>query len=353
MPDGGREVADNHPLRRVITQTPNGWQTPFEFREQLQISLGMRGNAFSLIERSGNGKVTGLIPVKASDVTVLKGNDRLPYYQFLDPLSGRPTEPVPQRMVHHVRWGSVNGYVGLSPILLHANQIGYGMAVQEYAGKSFVNGPGLAGVLERPRDATAIKDQAAIDKLQSDWIAKFGGSDNAGKVALLQEGMTFRPLTMNNVDADLINALSLSVTDAARIYRVPPHMIGELTKTTSWGTGIESQSIGFVIYTLLPWIKRHEQAMMRDLLDSKERESLYVEFNVAGLMRGDQQSRYTAYALGRQWGWLSKNDVRRLENLPPIPEGDDYLTPLNMTPGNVPADQPSAKAQHEIEDILQ
>lgn len=343
-------MARNHPLRAVITQRPNDWQTPFEYREQSQMSLGMRGNAFSMIQRNGSGTVTGLIPVKADEVTVLRGNDRRPYYQFLDPMSGKPTEPVPQRMVHHVRWGSVNGYVGLSPILLHANQIGYGMAVQEYAGKSFVNGPGLAGVLERPKESTAITDQTTIDKLKSDWIAKFGGSGNAGKVALLQEGMTFRPLTMNNVDADLINALSLSVMDAARIYRVPPHMIGELTKTTSWGTGIESQSIGFVIYTLLPWIKRHEQAMMRDLLKSTERDDYYIEFNVAGLMRGDQESRYKAYALGRQWGWLSKNDVRRLENMPRIPDGDDYLTPMNMT--GVP-DQPSPKVQYDIEEILQ
>lgn len=344
--DDEREVAKDHSLRKIITQRPNDWQTPFEYREQSQMALGMRGNAFSLIERGGDGAVTGLVPVKPSEVIVLKGADRRPYYQITDPVSGTPSDPIPQRMVHHVRWGTLNGYVGLSPILLHANQLGYGMAVQQYAGKSFVNGPGLAGVLERPSGTPAIKDQKEIDKIKSDWIAKFGGTDNAGKVALLQEGMKFTPLAMNNVDADLINAMSLSVIDAARIYRVPPHMIGELTKTTSWGTGIEQQSIAFVIYTLLPWLKRHEQAMRRDLLNDKERQDYYIEFNVAGLMRGDQKSRFDAYAQGRQWGWLSVNDVRRLENMPPVPEGDAYLQPMNMTP--------AAKAQiaTEIEEII-
>jgi len=272
----------------------------------------------------------------------------MPYYR----IDGQ--DPIPQRMVRHVRWWSLNGYVGVSPIMLHANAIGHAQAIQQYAGKSFLNGTALSGVIERPKDAPPIKDQSVIDRITDRWQQMYGGAGNAKRVAMLQEGMTFRALSMTNVDAELILALKLANLDIARIYKVPPHMIGELDKATF--SNIEHQAIQFVIYTLLPWIKRHEQAMMRDLLLPSERDEYYIEFNVSGLLRGDQASRYAAYAVARQWGWLSVNDIRRLENMPPIKGGDTYLQPLNMVDAAkpLPATPPkaSAEAVAEIEGIL-
>lgn len=346
--DGGREVAKDHPLYRILAHSPNEWQTPLEFREQSQMSAGTRGNSYSIIGRDPDGTVTGLYPVSCETVQVMKGPDLLPYYR----IDGQ--DPVPQRMVHHVRWWSLNGYVGVSPIMLHANSIGYAAAIQQYAGKSFLNGTALSGVIERPRESAPIKDQGVIDRITDKWQQMYGGSSNAKRVAMLQEGMTFKALSMTNVDAELIPALKLTSLDIARIYKVPPHMIGELDKATF--SNIEHQAIQFVIYTLLPWIKRHEQAMMRDLLLPSERNEYYIEFNVSGLLRGDQASRYAAYAVARQWGWLSVNDIRRLENLPPITGGNTYLQPLNMVDAAkpLPAQMPKAdpKVVAEIEGIL-
>lgn len=346
--DSGREAAKDHPLYRILAHAPNEWQTPLEFREQSQMSAGTRGNSYSIIGRDPDGTVTGLYPLSCETVQVMRGPDLLPYYR----IDGQ--EPVPQRIVHHVRWWSLNGYVGVSPIMLHANSIGYAQAIQQYAGKSFLNGTALSGVIERPRESAPIKDQGVIDRITDKWQQMYGGSSNAKRVAMLQEGMTFKALSMTNVDAELIPALKLTTLDIARIYKVPPHMIGELDKATF--SNIEHQAIQFVIYTLLPWIKRHEQAMMRDLLLPSERDEYYIEFNVSGLLRGDQASRYAAYAVARQWGWLSVNDIRRLENLPPITGGDTYLQPLNMAdaakplPDQMPKADPRAVA--EIEGIL-
>ncbi|MEH6434298.1 phage portal protein [Massilia sp. DD77] len=346
--DEGREAAKDHPLYRILAYAPNEWQTPLEYREGSQLSAGSRGNSYSIIGRDGDGTVTGLYPVPAQSVVVMKGSDLRPYYQ----IDGQ--EPIPQRMVHHVRWWSLNGYVGLSPIMLHANAIGHAQAIQQYAGKSFLNGTALSGVIERPREAAPIKDPNVIDRITDQWQQRYGGTGNAKRVAMLQEGMTFKALSMTNVDAELIPALKLTALDIARIYKVPPHMIGELDKATF--SNIEHQAIQFVIYTLLPWIKRHEQAMMRDLLLPSERDEYYIEFNVSGLLRGDQKSRYESYAIARQWGWLSVNDIRRLENLPPVKGGDVYLQPLNMVDAAkpLPAQMPKAdpKVVAEIEGIL-
>jgi HK97 family phage portal protein len=337
--DGGRESAKDHPLYRILAYAPNEWQTPFEYRENSQLKAGTRGNSISLIGRDGDGTVTGLYPVDTESVQVLKGPDLLPYYR----IDGQ--ELIPQRMVHHVRWWSLNNYVGMSPIMLHANAIGHAQAIQQYAGKSFLNGTALSGVIERPRESSPIKDQSVIDRITDRWQQMYGGSTNAKRVAMLQEGMTFKPLSMTNVDAELIPALKLTSLDIARIYKVPPHMIGELDKATF--SNIEHQAIQFVIYTLLPWIKRHEQAMMRDLLLPGERDEYYIEFNVSGLLRGDQGSRYAAYAVARQWGWLSVNDIRRLENLPPIKGGNTYLQPLNMVDAAKPLPVTPVKASAE------
>lgn len=326
--DGGRKPATSHPAYDLLKYAPNDWQTPFESREYSQTALGLRGNAYSFIERDGRGRPTALIPLNPGDVQVYKGQNLMPYYSI------EGGTPVPARFIHHVRWVSLDKYTGLSPIALHANSIGYSMALEEYGGKSFLHGTALSGVLERPRESSAITDQKAIDDLTAKWQAKFGGAANAGKVALLQEGMTFKALTMNNVDAELINALKLAGHDVARIYKMPLPMVGFMEAATY--NNVENLQIQFVIYTLMPWLKRHEQALQRDLLLPSERSKFYIEFNIGGLLRGNQEARFKAYAVARQWGWLSVNDIRRLENLPPVEGGDVYLQPLNMVAAGMP-----------------
>lgn len=352
--DGGqRQVAVDHPLYQVLRYQPNPFQTPYDRVELSQMSAGLRGNSYSLIDRGDDGQVRELWPLDTDKVTVLKGPDLLPYYR----VAGVP-DPLPMRLVHHVRWHSHNGYVGLSPMQLHADSVGLALAVRQFTGKSFANGATLSGVIERPKEVAAIKDQASIDSIVDQWGAKYSGIDNSKKVALLQEGMTFKPVSMTNVDADLAALLKLSAVDGARIYKIPLPMVNDLDKA-NYNT-IEQLLIQFVVFALLPWAKRHEQAMMRDFLLDGDRKRYFIEFNLSGLMRGDQKSRYESYAIGRQWGWLSVNDIRRLENQPPVAGGDTYLQPLNMVAANGAAADPKNPAvraqlemqQREIERML-
>jgi len=341
--DGGREPARDHPLYDILKYAPNPWQTPFERMESAQNSAGLRGNAYNYIDRNGRGEITGLYPISADKVTVLKGNDLRPYFRVGN------AEPLSQEHIHHVRWASFDNYVGLSPIMLHANDIGHLQALRDYAAKSFRHGSALSGVLERPKDAPRIESQAAVDQLTAAWAERYSRSMSPGAVALLQEGMTFKPLTLSNVDLELIQALNLGGADIARIYKTPLPMVGSLESIKY--DNVENMQIQFVVYCLMSWIRRHEQAMHRDLLGVKERTEFFIEFNVGGLLRGNISARYAAYAVGRQWGWLSINDIRRLENLPPVPGGDVYLQPLNMIDATKPLPAPGTADPKAVDEI--
>lgn len=344
-----RERATDHPLYDLIHNQPNQKDSAFEFNEQRMGHLGLRGNSYSLIDRDGSGYITELIPVNPDKVAVLKGPDGLPYYQLL----GEGNKILSMRQVHHVKAFSLDGFVGLSPIQTNADTIGLTMAVDEHASRVFANGTTLSGVIESPKDGAKFPSQQKVDDFLNKFVERHSGLRNAFSVALLQEGMQYKQLAMNNEQAQLLESRKFGISEICRLYKVPPHMIGDLERATN--NNIEHQGLQFVIYTLLAWLKRIEGAMMRDLLLPSERRDLYIEFNVSGMLRGDQKSRYESYALGRQWGWLSVNDIRRLENLSPVAGGDIYLTPLNMIQtGKLPDGITKATAEqlNEIEAIL-
>lgn len=321
----GRVRATDHPLYDLIHNQPNQKDTSFEYYEQGMGCLGIRGNHFALIERDADANIKELIPIHPDKVMVLKGPDGLPYYHLTE-----VNETLPMRMIHHIKAFSFDGFVGVSPIQSNVDTLGLALATEEHASGVFANGTTMSGVIERPKESGSIESQAKVDELLNKWKERHSGLRNAFSVALLQEGMTYRQLSMDNEKAQLLESRRFSVEEICRLYKIPLHMVQLNDKTTSWGSGIESMSLGFVIYTLLPWLKRIEAAQTRDLLLPSERGKYYIEFNVQGLLRGDQKSRYESYAIGRQWGWLSVNDIRRLENMPPISGGNRYLTPLNM-----------------------
>lgn len=346
---GGRERATDHPLYDVIHSQPNRKDTTFEYYEQGMGHLALEGNEFSLIERDGAGYPIELIPIHPKKVGVLKGQDGLPYYQMLD----YKNQILPMRSVHHVKAFSLDGYVGISPIATNADTIGLAMATDRHASAVFQRGATMAGVIERPRESPAIKDQANVDRVLDKFTERHGGGlRNIFSVAMLQEGMQYKQLAMDNEKAQLLESRNFGVVEVCRLYRVAPNMIQHLDKATF--NNIEHLGLQFVIYTLMPWIKRKEAAMMRDLLIPSERKNLYIEFNVSGLLRGDQKSRFEAYAIARQWGWLSVNDIRRLENMPPIKGGDRYLSPMNMVDSQQMQNSLNATPQQmqEIEGIL-
>lgn len=326
--NGGREKATDHPLYNVIRHQPNKKDTAFEFYEQGQGCIGMRGNHYSLIERDSNAHVKELIPIHPDKMGVLKGPDGLPYYHLIE-----QNETLPMRMVHHVKSFSFNGYTGVSPIQVAANTIGLAIATDEHASRVFLGGTAMAGVIERPKEVATIDSQEKIDKILAKWTERHSGLRNFFKVAMLQEGMTYKQLAMKNEEAQLLESRKFGVEEIARLYKIPRHFIqdsnGQNFNTT------EQMGLVFVMYTLMSHIKRREAAMMRDLVLPEERAKYYIEFNVSSLLRGDQKGRYEAYAIARQWGWLSVNDIRRLENMPPLKSGGDvYLTPLNMVDTN-------------------
>lgn len=345
--NGGRQRATDHPVYDLIHTQPNRKDTAFEYFEQQQGLLGLDGNSFALIERDGSGYPRELIPVNPNKVLVLKGPDGMPYYKLTE-----VGEILPMRMMHHVKVFSLDGFIGNSPILTNPDVMGLALAVEEHAAQVFRRGTTMSGVIERPKEASTIKSQDAIDRLLAKWTDRYSGVRNAFSVALLQEGMSYKQLSQDNEKAQLLESRKWGAEEICRLYKIPPHMIQLLDRATN--NNIEHQALQFVMYTLLAWLKRHESAMMRDLLLPSERRDLYIEFNVSGLLRGDQKSRYESYAMGRQWGWLSVNDIRRMENLPPIEGGDKYLTPLNMVDSSIISGLPKAtpKQISEIEAVL-
>lgn len=235
--------------------------------------------------------------------------------------------------VLHIPGLGFDGLVGYSPIAMAKNAIGLAIATEEYGAKFFANGAAPSGVLEHPG---TIKDP---QRVRDAWMSQFSGSRNAGKVAVLEEGMKYTPISISPEQAQFLETRKFQINEIARIFRVPPHMVGDLEKSSF--SNIEQQSLEFVKYTLDPWVIRWEQSLQRTLLSSEEKKRYYFKFNLEGLLRGDYASRMTGYATARQNGWMSANDIRELENLDRIPAelgGDLYLINGNMLPlGNAGA----------------
>ena len=229
--------------------------------------------------------------------------------------------------VLHIPGLGFDGLVGYSPIAMAKNAIGLSIAAEEYGSKFFANGATPSGILEYPG---TVKDP---DRVRESWNAGFGGSSNAHKVAVLEEGMKYTPISISPNEAQFLETRKFQIDEIARMFRVPPHMVGDLDKSSF--SNIEQQSLEFVKYTLDPWVSRWEQSIARRLFSEEEKKKYFVKFNVDGLLRGDYQSRMQGYATARQNGWMSANDIRELENLDRIPAeegGDLYLINGNMLP---------------------
>ena len=329
--NGGKEKAADHPLYFLLHDEPNPEMTSFVFRETLMTHLLLWGNAYAQIIRNGKGEVIGLYPLMPDRMGVERDSKGQLYYEYTVSMEDAPTVKgstviLPPTEVLHIPGLGFDGLVGYSPIAMAKNAIGMAIACEEYGAKFFANGAQPSGVLEHPG---TIKDPTRV---RESWQSTFGGSHNANKVAVLEEGMKYTPISISLEQAQFLETRKFQINEIARIFRVPPHMVGDLEKSSF--SNIEQQSLEFVKYTLDPWVSRWEQSMARSLLTAEEKKKYFVKFNVDGLLRGDYQSRMNGYAVGRQNGWMSANDIRELENLDRIPEevgGDLYLINGNMT----------------------
>lgn len=330
--DGGKERAVNHPLYLLLHDEPNPEMTSFVFRETLMTHLLLWGNAYAQIIRNGKNEVIGLYPLMPNKMTVDRDANGQIYYSYqrsndeANTMSGSIVT-LKQEDVLHIAGLGFDGLVGYSPIAMAKNAIGMAIACEEYGAKFFANGATPGGILEHPG---TIKDP---QRVRDSWNSAFGGSSNANKVAVLEEGMKYTPISISPEQAQFLETRKFQINEIARIFRVPPHMVGDLEKSSF--SNIEQQSLEFVKYTLEPWVVRWEQSMMRSLLSPQEKSTYFIKFNLEGLLRGDYQSRMNGYAIGRQNGWMSANDIRELENLDRISAdegGDLYLVNGNMLP---------------------
>ena len=332
--DGSKEKYLDHPLWRVLHDEPNPEMTSFVFRETMMNHLLLTGNAYAQIIRNARGEVVALYPLMPDRMNVDRDSQGRLYYRYRRSIDDAPEVGknkqsdvilAPSDVLHILGLG-FDGLVGYSPITMAKNAVGLAIAAEEYGAKFFANGAAPSGVLEHPG---TIKDP---ERIRQSWQSTFGGSSNSNKIAVLEEGLKYTPIAISPEQAQFLETRKFQINEIARIFRVPPHMLADLEKSSF--SNIEQQSLEFVKYTLDPWVIRWEQAMNKSLLLESEKRDVYTKFNVDGLLRGDYASRMTGYATARQNGWMSANDIRQLENLDRIPVelgGDLYLINGAMT----------------------
>jgi len=322
--NGGRDVATDHPLYAVLHDQMNPSLTAFEGREWLVMAVLIYGNAYARIERDGRGQVTGLYPFAPGNVSV----ERMPSGRLRYKVSGQNggVQILLQEEVLHLRYRTRDGVMGLSPIQIAAATFGLALAQQDQAGSQVENSFRPAGALVFPGNVPKV----GKDRVLATFKDRFVGALKNNEVMILDGGAKFETFQIPNKDSEFLDSRKLSNLDVCRVYGVPPSVAGITDDATYSNIGEESRAL--VVRCLAPWAKRIEQAMNMALLTPEARQSYFIEHDLAGLLRGDLKTRYEAYKIGRDGGWLSSNEIRGWENLSEIDGGDSYMEPLNMKP---------------------
>lgn len=330
--DGGKKLVHDHPLYYLLHDEPNPEMTSFVFRETLMSHLLIWGNAYAQIIRDGTGRVLGLYPLLPDKMDVQRDDRGNIYYIYSRNSDENPMFKeygdirLKAEDVLHIPGLGFDGLIGYSPIAMAKNAVGMTLACEEYGASFFANGANPGGVLEHPG---VLKDPS---KVRESWNSVYRGVNNAHKIAVLEEGMKYQQIGIPPEEAQFLETRKFQINEIARLYRIPPHMVGDLDKSSF--SNIEQQSLEFVKYTLDPWVIRWEQSLQRSLFLPGEKGKYFIKLNVDGLLRGDYQSRMNGYAVGRQNGWFSANDIREMENMNPIPDeqgGNLYLINGAMT----------------------
>jgi HK97 family phage portal protein len=337
--------ATSHPIYPLLHDMPNEEMTSFELREFMMGSLALRGNAACWIGRNGNGEVSELWPLRWDLITLDRSPSQELLYHWNPGIAEAETFRASQ--IWHVRGISTDGVQGLSPVALMRETIGTGLAAREYSSRFFSQSAAPSGTIEVPVELS----DPAYRRMKETWDDRHGGLTGAQKTAILEQGAKWTQTSLSQKDAEFLATIKFNRSEIAGWFRVPPHLIGDLEKATF--SNIEHQSIDFVSHSLVPWLRRIEQAATRDLLTVSERGRIYLEHLVEGMLRGDTASRFTAYNTGIQSGWLTRNEVREAENRNPLEGLDEPLEPLNMVPAGYqaapaePGSEPSAPPSSE------
>lgn len=321
--NGGREKASEHPLYAVLHHQPSRSMTAFEMRELMVASLLISGNAYARLQSNGRGQVYEMEPLNPQNVTVERLQRGGLRYRYADPRGG--VQIYLQDEILHLRYRlAPDGVMGLSPIQIARETFALALAQQDTANANAAKGNRPEGVLSFPAALSGASKGQALTELEK----KIERGGSTGSVLALDGGVEWKPMAFSSRDAEFLDSIKLTNLDICRIWGVPPTVAGILDHGTY--SNVESESKALVTRCLAPMAKRIEQAMNNALLTLQARKTLFIEHDLAGLMRGDLKARYEAYRVGREWGWLSPNEIRGWENLPDIEQGDEYLSPLNM-----------------------
>jgi HK97 family phage portal protein len=326
---GGYQRELRHPLNKLFRR-PNRWQTWFEFIGYAVSSICLRGNAFVVVERDRDANPIELVPIAPDRATIMLTDDGELWYRINSRRLGMGILVPPDDMIH-IKNISMDGYVGVSPIAVAQDVIGLALATQQHGGILFRQGGQIGGVISHPGQLS----KEASDRVANSWRETHAGVQNAHKVAILEEGMSFNKVAITNEEAQFLETRRFQVIDICRLYGVPPHRLGELDKATL--NNIEQQNQQYLDSALRPTVRSIEQLFDHHLLFDDERSILECKFDFDEMTRGDQKTRFEAYQIGTLNGWLNRNEVRARENMDPITDGtgDEYRVPLNTA---VPSD---------------
>ncbi len=320
----GKEKDYAHPLYRILHDEPNPEMTAFVFRETIVSHLLLWGNAYAQIIRNGKGEIMYLYPLLPDKMTVERSDiTNEIFYTYMD-TKGKMYR-LTNKEVLHIPGLGFDGLIGYSPIAMTKNAIGLSIAAEEYGSRFFANSANPSGVLEHPG---VLKDPK---KIRESWNDVYGGTSNSHRVAVLEEGLTFKPISIPPNDAQFLETRKFQINEICRIFRVPPHMVADLEKSSF--SNIEQQSLDFIVNTIRPWLIRIEQSICQKLLLPDEKGVFFAKFNVNGMLRGDFTSRMNGYAIARQNGWMNVDEIRELEDMNKLPKGmggDRYLCNGNM-----------------------
>ncbi|MBB1603322.1 phage portal protein [Variovorax sp. UMC13] len=321
--DGSRTTARDHPLHRLLSQSPNSEMTPGRFMLFVVACLCLRGNAFIEKMRIG-GRVVSLHPLLPQKMEVKRLDNGTLQYSYAE-RTGRRI--IAAKDLMHIRGFGLDGVCGLHPISTGRDVLGGAMAAEEASAKVFAQGLQASGFLSSDKD---LKPSQREDLRTS--LATFAGSKNAGKLMVLEAGMKYQGVTMNPEAAQMLETRAYGIQQICSWFKVPPFMIGHMDKQSSWPSSVEGQNLHFLTHSLRPMLDNIEQEISRCLVDAGERDEIYAEFGVEALLRADSAGRASFYNIALQNGWMSRNEVRRLENMPPIPGGDIYTVQTNLSP---------------------
>jgi len=342
---GGKELARKHPLFGLMRRQPNSEMTAMRYRTTLQGHLASWGNAYSYIDWAGNGYPKAVWPIRPDriDVQRVKGELVYRYYPGSDDRKLIEGFIVPRDCILHIPGFGFDGVMGYSPLSLAREAIGLGMAAEEFGARYFGTGTHPSLVIEHPGQ---LKNRKAFREATEDV---YGGLGKSHRIMVIEDGMKATPIAIKPQDSQFLETRKFQISEICRLFHVPPHMLADVEKSTSWGKGIEEQNIGFITHTMRPWFVLWEEELGRVLLLESEKDEYFFEFDLMALLRGDAVKRWTAYIMGKRNGILNADEIRGWENLNPIPGGlgQEYIVEKNMIALGDLGTEPIPKGQEE------